>query len=58
MLKEDTMDYEIDHYYVDNNPNFKFYTIESAKEFATELAKELHYYPSIHFVARVIEYDE
>lgn len=49
------MDYEIAYYYVDNNPNFKFYTIESAKEFATELAKELNYYPSIHFVARVVD---
>lgn len=58
MLKEDIMDYEIDHYYVDNNPNFKFYSIDKAKEFAKELSKELHYYPAIHFVARVIEYDE
>lgn len=52
------MDYEINHYYVDNNPNFKFYSIERAKEFAKEISKELHYYPAIHFVARVIEYDE
>lgn len=49
------MDYEIAYYYVDHNPNFKFYTIESAREFAIELAKELHYYPSIHFVANIIE---
>lgn len=51
------MDYEIDHYFVDNNPNFKFHSIEKATEFAKELAKELHYYPSIHFVAKVILYD-
>ena len=49
------MDYEISYYYVDNNKDFKFYTIESAKEFAEELSRTLHYYPSIHFVAKVVE---
>lgn len=52
------MDYELCYYYVDNNKNFKFYSIEKAKEFAKEISKELHYYPALHFVARVIEDDE
>ena len=51
------MDYEIDYYYVDNNHDFKFYTIESAREFAKELSRELHYYPTIKMVATIIDYD-
>lgn len=49
------LDKEIDYYFVDNNHDFKFYAIESAREFAKELSRELHYYPTIKMVATIID---
>ena len=49
------MGFEICYFYVDGNQNIKFSTLEKAKEYAKELAKELHYYPSIKFVALIEE---
>lgn len=49
------MNYELCYYYVDNNTNFKFSTLEKAKEFAKEISKELHYYPSIYIVVELLE---
>lgn len=49
------LDKEIDYYFVDNNHNFRFYSYEKAKEFAKELSKELHYYPTIKVVETIIE---
>ena len=47
--------YEVCYYYVDNNPNFKFDTLEQAKEFAKQISSEFHYYPLIQVVANVID---
>lgn len=41
------MDYEINFYYVDNDRNDKYGTLEAATERAKELAKELKYFPTI-----------
>lgn len=49
------MNYEICYYYVDNNPTFKFDDLESAKEYAKEISKEFKYYPTISFVANIVE---
>ena len=49
------MDFEICFYYVDNNMDFKFDTLEKAKEFAQEIAKEFKYYPCIKFVGMIID---
>ena len=48
------MDYEVCYYYVDNNKDFKFGTLEAAKEFAKEISREFKYYPSIKMVAEII----
>lgn len=49
------MDFEFCYYYVDDNQERKYGTIEEARAAAKELSKELHYYPSIKFVALVID---
>lgn len=50
----DKMYYEMDYYFVDRNHDLKFNTLEEAKAYALELSKELHYYPTIQFVATVL----
>lgn len=49
------MDFEFCYYYVDDNQEVRYYTIEEARAAAKELSKELHYYPSIKFVGLVID---
>ena len=51
------MYYEICYYYVDDNQNIKFYTIEEARAYAKELSRELKYYPSVKMVAYIPDGD-